>query len=360
LYVDAESQLTRQFLGGAALRYEHYSDFGNTINGKLSGRFNFTDRASVRGTFSTGFRAPGVQQAFFSLRSTNLNAAGVLTDTLTARQDSDVTRDFGIPPLNEETSRNYSGGLVFRPTDRFRLTVDLYRIDIDDRIVFSSNVQPENPSTCGTPFNPALCPITAILERYVPGGGQVQFFTNAIDTRTIGLDIVGLHDWDLAGDSVLSLEAALSFNDTNVKERRSPSAILPPAVLFDQAQVTLVEEGQPRQHHVFAATYGRGFWKANVRFNYFGEVAGEGFTPGFKQVWDGKWLTDFTVTAPLRQDRVTVSFGALNVFNVYPDEWDPVNAAPFPQLGFRYGWETLPFGINGGYYFARLNVLLNQ
>ena len=360
LYLDAESQLTARLMGAGALRYEHYSDFGNTVTGKASARLSIIDQLAVRGTVSTGFRAPGMQQKFFSLRSTNLNAAGVLTDTLTARQDSDVTRDFGIPPLQEETSLGFSGGIVVTPGNRFRLTADFYRIDIDDRIVFSSNVQPEDPSTCGVPFDPALCPIAAILERYVPGGGQVQFFTNAIDTRTNGLDIVALYEWGLPRNAMLTLEGALHLNDTAVKARRSPSAILPAEVLFDQAQVTLIEEGQPGERISLSGTYRRGFWSANVRLNYFGEVAGEGFTPGFKQVWSGKWLTDAIVTFPLQEDRLSLSVGAQNLFNVYPDDWDPDRAFPFPQLGFRYGWETVPFGINGGYYFARVDIRMNR
>jgi iron complex outermembrane receptor protein len=303
---------------------------------------------------STGFRAPSVQQAFYSQRSTNLNAAGVLTDTLTARQDSDVTRAFGVPPLDEETSKNYSVGFVAKPTPSFRLTVDLYRIDIDDRIVFSSNIQPEDPTSCGTPFNPSRCPIRAILDPLAVG--QVLFFTNAIDTRTAGLDVVALYDWNLGNEASVGFEGSLHFNDTNVEERRSSSAVLPPAVLFDQAQITLIEEAQPGEHFVLAANYRRGLWRSTVRFNYFGSVAGEGFTPGFKQEWGGKWLTDVTATVPLQRDRISLTFGALNLFDTYPDEWDPVRAFPFPQLGFRYGWETVPFGINGGYYFARVNV----
>jgi iron complex outermembrane receptor protein len=341
LYVDLESQLSERFLAGAAARFEDYSDFGSTVNGKLSGRVDFTDRFALRGTVSTGFRAPGVQQLFYSQRSTNLNAAGVLTDTLTARQDSDVTRAFGIPALKEETSRNYSLGLVSKPRENFRITVDLYRIDIDDRIVFSSNI--------GLGTSPA---IDAILNSL--NVGQVLFFTNAIDTSTDGLDVVALYDWKLAGESVLSLEGAFHFNDTEVTGRRSSSSILPPAVLFDQSQITLIEEGQPKEHFVVSGTYYRGDWKANLRFNYFGEVAGEGFTPGFKQTWGGKWLTDLSLTAPISRG-LKLTVGGLNIFDEYPDEWDSVNAFPFPQLGFVYGWETLPFGINGGYYFLRLD-----
>lgn len=357
LYVDLESPLTDRFLGGAAVRFEDYSDFGSTVNGKLSGRFEINERFSLRGTLSTGFRAPSVQQQFFSQRSTNLNAAGVLTDTLTARQGGDVTRAFGIPSLEEETSRNYSLGLVASPRENFRLTVDLYRIDIDDRIVFSSNIQPEALGSCGTPFDPRRCPVRAILDPI--GVGQVLFFTNAIDTQTDGLDVVALYDWTLGADSLLTLEGAFHFNDTEVTARRSSSSVLPAPVLFDDTQVTLIEEGQPGEHFVVGGTYYRGGWKANLRFNYFGEVAGEGFTPGFKQTWSAKWLTDLVVTAPL-PGGLSLTVGGLNIFDEYPDDWDPVNAFPFPQLGFTYGWETLPFGVNGGYYFGRLNFRFNH
>ncbi len=355
LYVDFESRLTDKFLAGAALRFEDYSDFGSTVNGKLSGRLELNERFSLRGTASTGFRAPGVQQTFYSQRSTNLNAAGVLTDTLTARQDSAVTRAFGIPALEEETSLNLSLGLVARPTKHFSVTVDLYKIDIDDRIVFSSNIQPEDASTCGTPFNPARCPIRAILDPL--GVGQVLFFTNAIDTETTGLDVVAQYDVRLGNGALLVFDGALHFNDTEVKERRSSSDILPAGVLFDQAQVTLIEEGQPGEHFTLSGTYSQGAWSTNLRFNYFGSVAGEGFTPGFKQTWDGKWLTDLSISFAVNRN-LKLTVGALNLFDTYPDEWDPVNAFPFPQLGFTYGWETLPFGINGGYYFTRLSYRL--
>jgi iron complex outermembrane receptor protein len=349
LYVDVESQVAKHLLLGGAARYEHYSDFGNTVTGKFSARVDANEKFAVRGTISNGFRAPSVQQAFYSQRSTNLNSAGVLTDTLTARQDSDLTRAFGIPALKEETSRNYSFGIIAKPSDAFRLTVDVYRIDIDDRIIFSSNIAPEDPAACLTP---AGCPIRNILDPL--GVGQILFFTNAIDTKTNGVDIVGQYDIQVATSAVLVLEGAFSFNKTEVKDRHSPSTILPAPVLFDQAQVTLIEEGQPRQHHMISATYLRHPWNANLRLNYFGEVAGEGFTPGFKQVWGGKWLTDAQVSYTLNNG-LTFTGGGLNIFDVFPDKWDPERAAPFPQLGFIYGWETLPFGINGASWYARVN-----
>ncbi len=353
-YVDAESQMTERFLLGAAVRFEDYSDFGNTTTGKLSARFDFTDAFALRGTVSTGFRAPGVQQLFYSQRSTNIDPnTGVLADTLTARQNSDVTRAFGIEPLKEEESVSATLGMVWRPSEQFSLTVDVFRIDIDDRIIFSSNIAPESVGTNGLPCDAtnSNCPIRAILAPF--GVAQAQFFTNAIDTRTTGIDIVGEYTTEAAGGT-LDLTALLHWNKTEVTDRRSQSAILTPAQLFDNSQVTLIEEGQPGAHHVLQGIYSIGDWDWTLRANYYGSVAGEGFTPGFKQTWDGQTIFDAAIAYDVT-DNLRVSIGANNLLDTYPDKWDPNNAAPFPQLGFVYGWETLPFGINGGYYYARLD-----
>jgi iron complex outermembrane receptor protein len=354
VYLDAETNLTEKLLVGGAVRFEDYSDFGNTTTGKLSARFDATETFAVRGTVSTGFRAPGVQQLFYGQRSTNLNAAGDLTDTLTARQDSEVTRAFGIEPLQEETSTSGSLGVVFKPNDRFSLTVDLFRIDIDDRIIFSSNVQPESVGTDGNPcaVDNANCPISAILDPI--GVGQVLFFTNAIDTRTTGLDIVANHNTEFAGGSTLNLTALLHFNETEVTARRSQSPILSPEALFDDTQVTLLEEGQPGEHHVLQAMWNKDAWQITGRANYYGSVSGEGFTPGVKQTWGGKTLFDLGVRYAF-SEMLSVTVGGNNIFDEYPDKWDPETGAPFPQLGFKYGWETMPFGMNGGSYYVRVD-----
>ncbi len=354
LYLDAETRFADKFLVAGALRFEDYSDFGNTTTGKLSLRYDFTDTFAIRSTFSTGFRAPGVQQLFYSQRSTNIDpTTGLLADTLTARQNSAVTRAFGIDPLKEEESKSASLGFSFRPNDQFSLTVDLFRIDIDDRIIFSSNIAPETIGTNGLPctVTNSNCPIRAILAPF--GVAQAQFFTNAIDTRTTGLDIVGEFTTEALGGT-LDLTALMHWNKTEVKDRRSQSPILSPTQLFDDSQVTLVEEGQPGTRHTFQAVWARGKFDWTLRANYYGEVAGEGFTPGFKQTWDGATLFDlalgFDVTEKLR-----LQVGGNNIFDTYPDKWDPVNAFPFPQLGFTYGWETLPFGINGAYYYGKVS-----
>jgi iron complex outermembrane receptor protein len=341
LYVDAEHNLTDKLLIAGAVRYEKYSDFGNTTTGKLSMRYDPSPTVGLRGSISTGFRAPSVQQKFYSSVSTNLNAAGVLTETLTAREGSAVTRAFGIAPLKEETSKNASVGIVLRPMQNFSVTADLYRIDIDDRIVFSSNIAPESGAG----------PIRAILDPLKVG--QAQFFTNAIDTSTNGLDIVAEHTTRWPG-STLVLSGQLGFNKTEVKARHSQSPVLTGTQLFDDTQVTLIERGQPRQHHVIAADYTTGAWNVNTRASYFGEVQGQGFTPGFVQTWDAKWLVDLSVRYAFTK-RLTLAVGANNLFDTYPTEWDKQRAAPFPQLGFTHCWETCPIGINGRQMYARVD-----
>ncbi len=348
LYGDLEAPVNDAFTLGTALRYEDFSDFGSTVTGKLSARFEVSERFALRGTVATGFRAPGVQQAFFSQVSTNLNSAGVLTDTLTARQDSQVTRALGIDPLKEEESVSVSLGFTAQLTEEFSLTMDVFQIDIDDRIIFSGEIVPEAASTCGP--NNAGCPIRAILDPFRVG--QAQFFTNAIDTKTQGVDVVADYTTTLGNGDDLNLSALLHFNQTEVSARRSSSDILSAAALFPDAQITLVEEGQPGAHHVLSLGWTHGNWSLNTSANYFGSVAGEGFTPGIKQKWDGEWLADLSVGYRF-SDSFKLSAGGTNIFDAYPDKWDETAAFPFPQLGFVYGWETVPFGINGGYYFVR-------
>ena len=345
-YIDAEHKWSDQLTLGSALRREHYSDFGSTTTGKLIARYDPSRAMAFRASASTGFRAPSVQQKFYSSVSTNLNSAGVLTETLTAREGSAVTQAFGIAPLKEESSRSASAGIVLRPAANFSVTADVYRTDIDDRIVFSSTISPES-GACATP---AACPIRAILAPLRVG--QAQFFTNAIDTKTLGLDVVAEHTTRGVAGGTLVLSGQLGFNRTKVKARHSQSSVLSGEQLFDDAQVTLIERGQPRQHHVVAADYTNGAWNANLRANYYGEVQGQGFTAPYVQTWEAKWLVDLSARYSLSK-ALSFSAGVNNVFDTYPTRWDPQRAAPFPQMGFTHCWETCPFGINGRTMYAR-------
>jgi iron complex outermembrane receptor protein len=180
--------------------------------------------------------------------------------------------------------------------------------------------------------------------------GQAQFFTNAVDTKTRGLDIVADHTTRFES-STLVLSGQLGFNKTEVTKRHSPSSLLSGEQLFNQAQVTLIERGQPRKHHVVAADYTIGQWNVNARANYYGEVQGEGFSP--LQTWDAKWIMDSSVRYSFSK-KTSVSFGVNNLFDTYPSEWS--NGGDFPKLGFKYCWETCPFGVNGRSMYLKFDT----
>ncbi|MET0266087.1 MAG: TonB-dependent receptor [Duganella sp.] len=338
LFLDAEHKPLDNVTVAGAVRYEKYSDFGNTVTGKLSARWDPSKQLGLRGSLSSGFRAPSVQQEFYSSVSTNLNN-GVLTETLTARQGSAVTQAFGIAPLKEETSTSASFGAVLRPASNMSLTVDAYQIKIKDRIVFSSEIAPEASG---------VGPITSILRPL--GVGQAQFFTNAVDTRTRGLDIVAEHTSKFAASSLV-LSGQLGFNKTEVSKRHSTSSVLTGEQLFDRAQVTLLERGQPRKHHVVAADYTAGAWNLNARANYYGEVSAESFSP--LHTWDAKWLVDTSVRYAFSK-RTFLSVGVNNLFDQLPSLW--TNGGDFPKLGFTRCWETCPFGVNGRSMYVRADT----
>ena len=347
VYVDGEAALTRQLLAGAAVRFEDYSDAGTNTTGKVTMRFQATPQFAVRGSASTGFRAPGIQQELFSQVSTTLGAQGVLTDTVTARQGSELAQRFGIQPLKEEKSRSGTIGFVFQARDAFSLTADVYQIKVRDRIVFSSEIGPEPGSASCT--SAAVCPVKVILSALHLGAAT--FFTNAADTKTDGVDVVAQVPVRLGGGSSLILDASYSYNKTKITQVRSQSSVIPINVLFDQTQRTLIEEGLPHHRGAVGGTWTSGAWRVGVNNTYYGEVSGQGFT-GIKHTWGGKWLTDVTVNYRVNKS-FDVTVGGNNVFDVYPDKWDPAAADGLDRLGFVYGWETLPFGLNGAKYYVR-------
>ncbi len=345
-YVDVEKNLTERLLLAGAVRYEDYSDFGNTTNGKLSLRWDLSDAFALRGTLSTGFRAPGLQQANYSYVQTTISG-GVLTDVLVARNDSAVAQALGVPTLTEETSINKSLGFVFKPIPNFSLSLDVYRIDIDNRIAYSSTFNAEPAASCDATLS--NCPIRRALTPFNAASAQV--FINAIDTSTTGVDITAHASRSFDSGAKLDLTALFNFNRTSVQDVHSGSPILSDSTLFSPGQVLRMERGQPRQHHVLQGIWSKSAFDITLRGNYFGEVEAGEYAP-YKG--DAKWLTDLAVGYRFN-DKVKLTVGGNNIFDVYPTKWDETDGFPFRQLGFTYGWETTPFGFNGGSYYLKLD-----
>src|SRR5690606_23075641 len=199
VYAGVESELRKGLTLDLGGRFEQYSDFGNSLIGKAAARVQVTKEVALRGAASTGFRAPSLQQLWFSNVSTQFlpDSTGALVpnQVLTSNNESPVTRAFGIPELDEEKSIHGSGGLTVRPLDNLTLTADAYFIRLTDRIVLTSQFPTSNAV------------VAAILAPF-PGVSQAQFFANAVDTDTKGLDVVVDYAFDLRGSGRLNLTAS--------------------------------------------------------------------------------------------------------------------------------------------------------
>jgi len=355
-YVDLESDITEKLLVSVAGRAERYSDFGNNVSGKVAARYSILPDLAVRGNLGNGFRAPSLQQRYFTNSSTQFTS-GELREVLTTNNDDPLTRAFGIGSLKQEKSKNYSLGLTARVLRTITLTVDAYQIDIDDRIVLSSQ------------FNRSNAAVNQILGTLPVQG--IQFFANAVNTRTRGLDVVAAERLQLGADSRLTLTAAANFNETTVRSFNSSAFIdANPSLqntLFDRAQRARLENGQPRSKINLSADYGYKIFSANLRTVRFGEIQTKDANPDrsyIDQTFAAKWVTDLVLSAQVLEN-VGVSIGANNLFNIYPDRLyqDPNNneqSLTYSTLDAtnrgRFPYSSNQFGYSGAFYFGRVNV----
>jgi iron complex outermembrane receptor protein len=306
---------------------------------------------AVRGTVATGFRAPALQQQYFTATSTNfLSVNGVSTpvEVGTFPATSAVAQSLGGKALEPEDSVNYSLGLVFR-TGGFEATVDAYRIDINNRIVLSENIQC-NPS--GTPTAQAICRLIN-----PPGTnaqlGAARFFINGVDTETSGIDIVARYRWDLDNLGQLDLTGAANYNDTSVTGVPQTSVLdnLPvPPSLFDRANRLTFEEGTPASKYVLNADWTQGAFGVSGKLTRYGDVLSPSNNPALDyQVGEhvlldveGRWNSE---------GGLGLALGVTNALDEYPNR-TPVTVNTNGPIGFP-GFS--PLGFNGRYVYARLS-----
>ena len=338
-YIDFEGKPAEQFTLSLAGRAERYSDFGSAVTGKIASRFEFVPGFAVRAAVGNGFRAPSLQQEYFSSTATNF-IGGVPYDIKTFPATSGAAAALGARPLEPEKSINISAGVTAEPTANLSLTADYYGIEIDDRIVFS-----ENFTTA------AVRNILAAQGFPTIGGGR--FFTNAIDTRTRGLDLVARYGFGFGSRGTLRLTGSANWTKTEVtRVSPAPSQLVGlDEVLFGRIERTRIERGQPRRTMHLNADYSIGSLSLAAHHAYFGDVtAGTNFAGSYvEQGYDGAWITDASIGYRLRDD-FQINFGANNIFDVYPDDVIPA----FSNSGVLRYPVVSPWGFNGGYYYTKL------
>ena len=334
-YIDLETDVTQRFKVLTALRYERFSDFGATVNGKLAASYRVAPSVLLRGSASTGFRAPSLQQVYFSSTFTDF-VSGKPLDVVLAPNGGAVANAAGIPKLKEEKSKNLTLGATWSPVNAFSLTADLYNIDIDDRIVLSGRFDADNYPALGTTLQSL-------------GVGQAQFFVNSIDTRTRGLDLTVSHRANV-GPGRLGTFLALNFSETEVKAVHAPASLAGfEDVLLSERERLFIEQGGPRRKATLGFDYALGKVETNLRVVHFGPQTLGTFSgpPVPNARYEAKTSADLSFTYGF-SEKTKLTVGGTNIFNVKPTEQD----ANETDNGFKY--ESVQFGLNGAAYFARL------
>ncbi|MBF9254939.1 TonB-dependent receptor [Pontibacter sp. 172403-2] len=341
-YGDVELNFTSRFLLDAAARFENYSDFGSTLNGKLAGRYIFSDALTWRGAVSTGFRAPSLHQQYYSATST-IFTSGVFVESGTFTNDSRVANLLGIPDLKQETSYNYSTGLTSRFGD-FKLTVDGYYIRINNRVVYTG--QFGKVTTNPTPQEEE---VNRLLDQ--ANAGTARFFTNAIDTETRGIDAVLTYSTDVGGGRFTGSLAG-TFAKTNMVGDIHSSALLAgrESTYFDEASRIYLESAVPQTKGNLTLSYDMGPWDFFLRNAYFGKVQEATNTLTAQDWYSGKVVTDVSVGYTFNSN-LKLSIGANNLLDVYPDK---VAAANSGTGRFVYSRSAQQYGYNGRFLFTRL------
>lgn len=331
VYLDLEMDVTDALAISAAARFEDYSDFGNTVTGKFAFRYGIGKDYALRGSVSTGFRAPSLPQIYFSSTYTNVEA-GVIVDEVIADNKSTITRVLGIPSLKEETSMNASFGITAKPTTGLNITLDGYYVTIDDRIVLTDGFGTDDDV------------IGATLEEL--NVGYARFFTNAVSTTTMGLDAIIAYKFYMA-ENTLTLTYAGNFNDMTIDSVYTNEALIGKEQNYfsDRERLFLLASAPPVKMHV-NAEYATKKLNLNLRVNYFGEINLINYS-GLPYTYSPKTTLDASVGYDV-SNNLHVTVGGANLLNTYPDPTDPYET----ETGGA--WDAVQMGFGGTFLFAKL------
>ena len=340
-YGDVEADFTEAFLVGLAARFENYSDFGSTVNGKLTTRIKLSPDWSLRGGASTGFRAPSLHQLNFNSTST-LFVDGVPFEVGVFDNASRPAQLLGIPRLRQEKSTNFSGGITGRiPAANLSVTLDGYVIDIKDRVVLTGQFSGEPGSEIATLLQQA-------------NANRAAFFANAIDSRTAGVDVVVTYNKRFDASN-LTASLAATFARTTLEEINAEGVLAgEEETFFDRTSQIFLESAVPRTKVNLTLNYQVGKFDAFVRNVYFGNVREATNNEDNNQTFAAKVITDLSVGYAV-SPRLKFIVGANNLLDVYPD----LNRVENQSNGrFLYSRRSQQFGANGRYLFGRVRFTL--
>ncbi|WP_276168094.1 TonB-dependent receptor domain-containing protein [Zobellia alginiliquefaciens] len=320
LYGDLELDVTEKFLVSGAARFEYFSDFGSTTNGKLAARYKATENFNIRGSVSSGFRAPSLAQIYYNLKFTNF-IGGVASESLLSPNNSPVTASFGIGPLKEEKAFNAALGFTAK-AGNFTATVDGYYIDIKDRIVLTGDFPAPQ----------------------IDNVNSAQFFVNGVDTKTSGLDVILSYKNSLSEDSSFSATFLANFNDMKIESVNNGS--LDESTFFGARDKAFLLASAPDSKLNLNLTYDKSWFDAALSFTRFSEIELVDYGLATDR-YSAKTVTDLNFGFELSES-LKLNVGSNNLFNIYPDQQD----ADSDSGGY---WDAVQMGFAGSFYYARLS-----
>ena len=350
-YTDVEVRPIKEVLINPAARIENYSDFGSTVNGKLALRYEPIEMFALRGSASTGFRAPSMQQLYFNNVSTQFNTVNgqsIAQEIGTFRNDSEIAKAVGIPELTEETALNVTAGFILQPLNRLTLTTDFYRATISDRIIISGRLASGNEE------------IPSKIRKSLKNSGVAgaQFFMNAADTQTQGIDVVASYAYPVFEQGTLTFSFAANYTETEITDVNLPANL--PESLFTEQDRSIIETWQPKDRVSMSTRYSDDTIAVDYSVRRYGAYTV--IDGGKSQTYMPKYLTDIQLSYGLGEYG-RIKIGANNLFNVTPDEnhigqsrggkiVDPWGNIVVDSPGvFTYSRRSAPFGFNGGLYY---------
>ncbi len=357
-YLELEQQVTSDISLSSALRFDDYDGFGSSTNVKLATYWQSNDWLTYRAAFNTGFRAPSMQQRYFNNTSTQflVNDDGQLIGqkVATFRNDSSLANRIGIPELKEETSSNLSFGAVASFNNDLTITLDYYRIDIDDRIVLSSGLSVGQNTVLDQ----------ALMAEHVD---KAQVFLNGVDSKTQGVDLITTWQYPVI-NGLFDFTLAANFTDTKVTRLFTPKASVLNSLsveqVFSEHDIAIIESWQPKNRISFNINYQQQNWRLKLTLNRFGQYS---VLDGEKQTYSAELLTDVRAEYQLNET-TQLYFGSNNLFDVYPDKNvignsrqgtiidDAGNHVAKSDGVFQYSRRSAPFGYNGAYFYAGLSI----
>jgi iron complex outermembrane recepter protein len=355
IYLDGELDVTNKLLIAGALRYENYSDFGTAFGGKLAARYKAASWLNLRTSFQTGFRAPSLAQVYFQSTINDVDADGNSFEKVVFNNRSELTKRLGIPNLTAENSVNYGFGAVINPSKNLSFSIDGYMIDVKNRILLSGTFKNDDN----------------IIGQDIKDFNAVaaQFYSNALDTRTTGLDITGTYKTEL-GKGKLNLTLGGNFNNMESVEVRTPDKLKgKEAQYLSPRELQIILSSAPKSKFHFTTDYKVGKIGVTLRNSYFSQftLLSLGANPGYSEEADAlkaagkeaEWLdfvsekfaprlvTDLVFNYEINK-KVTASFGGNNIFDVYPT----IQNSGKTDSGTM--WDGVQMGSSGAYFFTKL------